>query len=515
MSDVDSADDEPPLVDPSEEEGEEEAAEPEVPALTALEEKAAGNAAFKSRRYRDAIEAYTRAIALDGTVAAFYGNRAQCQFHLRDYAAALADNRKSIEVDGRFVKGYVRAGSCHIKLGELEEAAEQFESARREDTGNNMEAIRSGKVVKELQSKAEAADAALASGDYARARTLGAQLYGECPASVRMGLIKVEALVNDHRAGEACKVCSELMSHHGQTVQLLAQRGKCLHYCGNTEQAQAHLQRALQNDPDYRDAQILLKTIRKLERAKAAANASFKAGRYAEAVEGYGTALEIDPSNDDLNSKLHCNRANASNKLGKFEDAVKDATAAIELNEGYAKAYGMRGGAYLELEHYESSIADYDKASELSDGEEYDRLLRKAKLELKKSKRKNLYKILGVAKTVNERDIKKAYRKSALVWHPDKHGMDTDKEQAHAEKMFKDIGEAYAILSDPQKRERYDQGMDIEDIEQGGGMGGFGGGGGGPDVNDIFASMFAGGGGMGGGFGGGHGHGHGRRPGGF
>lgn len=71
-------------------------------------------------------------------------------------------------------------------------------------------------------------------------------------------------------------------------------------------------------------------------------------------------------------------------------------------------------------------------------------------------------------------------------------------EQQQAEKMFKDVGEAYAVLSDPQKKQRYDQGADIDELDGGGG----GGMPGGMDPNDIFR-MFQGQGGFGGGGGGG------------
>ncbi len=70
----------------------------------------------------------------------------------------------------------------------------------------------------------------------------------------------------------------------------------------------------------------------------------------------------------------------------------------------------------------------------------------------------------------------------------------------NADKMFKDIGEAYSVLSDPQKKMRYDQGADIEELENPGHGGGFHG-----DPNEIFQMFFGGGGGMGGmggGFGG-------------
>ena len=56
-----------------------------------------------------------------------------------------------------------------------------------------------------------------------------------------------------------------------------------------------------------------------------------------------------------------------------------------------------------------------------------------------------------MAKDASEKDIKNAYRKLALKWHPDKNN-DSEEQRAHAEKMFKDVSEAYAVLSDPKKR---------------------------------------------------------------
>ncbi len=97
-----------------------------------------------------------------------------------------------------------------------------------------------------------------------------------------------------------------------------------------------------------------------------------------------------------------------------------------------------------------------------------------------------LYQDLGVDPGASAEDIKKAYRKLALKHHPDK-ADDSEKERAAA--AFKSISNAYAVLGDPEKRKSYDM-FGITDAG-----GGPGGGPGGMDMNDLFKSMFGGGGG--------------------
>ena len=69
---------------------------------------------------------------------------------------------------------------------------------------------------------------------------------------------------------------------------------------------------------------------------------------------------------------------------------------------------------------------------------------------------KNLYDILGVSKDATQDEIKKAYRKLSLKYHPDKHTGDTPEEQKKNEELFKDVAHAYDVLSNPEKRAQYD-----------------------------------------------------------
>ena len=98
------------------------------------------------------------------------------------------------------------------------------------------------------------------------------------------------------------------------------------------------------------------------------------------------------------------------------------------------------------------------------------------------------YNVLNVSKSASADEIKKAYRKLAIKWHPDK-----NKGDASAEEQFKKISEAYDVLSDDDKRSQYDQ-FGHAAFQQGGGSRG-GGFQGGRDPFDMFNSFFQGGGG--------------------
>lgn len=101
--------------------------------------------------------------------------------------------------------------------------------------------------------------------------------------------------------------------------------------------------------------------------------------------------------------------------------------------------------------------------------------------------KRDYYDILGVGKSADEAELKKAYRKKAMKYHPDKNSGDKESEE-----KFKEINEAYEVLSDREKRNMYDQFGHAGVNQQGGG--GFGGGGfGGGGFEDIINEMFGGG----------------------
>ncbi|KFM24276.1 DnaJ-like protein subfamily C member 7-like protein [Auxenochlorella protothecoides] len=256
--------------------------------------------------------------------------------------------------------------------------------------------------------------------------------------------------------------------------------GKALRGARNIHGARRAFQMGLQVDPSNRTLSMLLAKsvaearLRALAGAKERGNAAFRAGRWQEAWDEYSAALAADPGlRAEAVAQVACNRSAAAGRLGRWAEALADAEAALGMEPGTQPEYpGL------------------------------DRLLADARLAKKKAERVDYYAVLGVEEDVHPDALKKAYRRAALKSHPDKV---SEGERAEAEVNFKLVGEAYAVLSDPAKRQRYDAGWSSTEIESGCPEGGCcgGGGSGGGVPTDIFAQMFQRGNGFGPSYGGG------------
>ncbi|KKA29277.1 hypothetical protein TD95_002513 [Thielaviopsis punctulata] len=150
---------------------------------------------------------------------------------------------------------------------------------------------------------------------------------------------------------------------------------------------------------------------------------------------------------------------------------------ALKINQN--SLYGLLWDAKksMETEDYEAAVRKLTQANDAhpSQRETVHRLLQKAQVALKRSKTKDYYKVLNVPNDADERQIKKAYRAKSKEFHPDK-ASKKGLTKEEAEKKMAAINEAYEVLSNPELRQRFDNGDDPNDQSGGGGGGGHPGG---------------------------------------
>jgi len=431
-----------------------------------------GNARYKERDYNGAIQAYTSAIDCNpssSVASLLYTNRAAAYMMILDYVSAGEDCTRAITADPNNLKAYVRAGKAELSRGNIEEAIRMYSKAIEIDP--NDKTLKEEKLAAQNSHKRMGTiRAANENGEYDKAISQLSLLIETCPGAIQLKLMRIDNYINLNKLEDAEKASKELMTPSGKKdPAILYSRARVLHYSGLSSQAEAHVTEALRFDPEHAPSAKLRRLIRKAEELKKKGNDAFKAGQYEQALEFYQNALEIDGRNMGYNARLYANRASAWSKLNKTAEAFDDATNAIEACDTWSKGYirrALAGVAFGDNEHLQGAIRDYHKAKELAEKEgdkdtirEVDVGIKSTKKLLKKFKRKDYYSILGVERTCTEEELKKGYRKAALKWHPDRHTGANEEEKKKAESHFKDVNEAYSILSNSTKRQQYDSGM--------------------------------------------------------
>ncbi|KAG6860002.1 hypothetical protein C0995_000644 [Termitomyces sp. Mi166 len=480
----------------------------ENPLVRAEKVKEQGNVSFKAGKYGEAIDLYTKAIELNSAEPAYLTNRAASYMALKKFRPALDDCQLAVTLQSAAPspKTLLRLGRCQLALGSTAAALSTIRVVLTLEPQNTV-AIQLRDKVQVLEGHLRNLDAARKKKNWSLARlALDKCLQAiegegaEVPTEWRTWRVELELAKGNWEAANVA--ANDALRLNPNSPDILAIRGLVLFLGGKLPQATQHVNSALRLDPSHEAARRLRIRVKDVERLKEEGNVAFKSGKYEDAIAKYSEALdrvgeaEEEGGGGQIRATLLSNRATTLLKLKRHEEALVDTDASLTLYPHSFKALRTRARLNLHLEKYDASIADFKSAIENVGGEgtEADiRALRaelkKAEAALKRSKTKDYYKILGVARDASETDIKKAYRKESLKHHPDKGG---------DEEKFKLVSEAYAVLSDPHRRERYDNGDDEDGMNNGmGGMNNMTQ----ADLANIFAQFS--GGGFGPGFGGG------------
>ncbi|XP_051152383.1 dnaJ protein P58IPK homolog isoform X2 [Andrographis paniculata] len=404
-----------------------------------------------------------------GDAAALF-DRVSQSIKVKKYSEALAELNTAIEADPALSEAYLRRASILRQLCRYEESEEGYRKFLEMKPRNSA----AEKELSQLHQAKESLDTAsnlFDSGDFTKAlEHIEKVVLVFSPACSKAKLLKVRLLIATKDYSSAISESGFFLKEDEDNLDALLLRGRAYYYLGDHDVAIRHYQKGLRLDPEHGELKKTYFGLKNLLKKTKSAEDNANKGKLRLAVEEYKAALAMDPNHLAHNVHLHLGLCKVLVKLGRGKDAVTSCTDVLDIDGDVVDALVQRGEAKLIIEDWEGAVADIKAAAEkLPQDMNIREALTRAEKALKMSQRKDWYKILGISKTASMSEIKKAYKKLALQWHPDKN-VDNREE---AEAKFREIAAAYEVLGDEDKRTRYDRG---EDIEEGMGMGGGGGG---------------------------------------
>ncbi|XP_030926799.1 dnaJ protein P58IPK homolog [Quercus lobata] len=418
---------------------------------------------------------------------------------VKRYSDALDDLNTAIEADPMFSEAYFRRASILRQLCRYEESEKSYNKFLELKPGNSA----AQKELSQLFQAQSALDTALTlfdSGDFTKSlEYVDKVVLVFSPACSKAKLLRVKLLLAEKEYSSAISETGLILKEDENNLNALLLRGRAYYYLADHDVALRHYQKGLRLDPEHGELKKAYFGLKNLLKKSKSAEDNVNKGKLRVAVEDFKGALALDPNHLAHNVHLHLGLCKVLVKLGRGKDAITSCNEALNIDGELLDALVQRGEAKLLTEDWEGAVEDLKAAAQQSPQDmEIRESLMRAEKALKMSKRKDWYKILEVSKTASVSEIKRAYKKLALQWHPDKNVENREE----AEAKFREIAAAYEVLSNEEKRTRYDRGEDVEDMGgQGGGGFNFGGG---QPFTFTFEGGFPGGGGFGGGFPGGY-----------
>ncbi|XP_023705057.1 dnaJ homolog subfamily C member 3 isoform X2 [Cryptotermes secundus] len=377
------------------------------------------------------------------------------------------DLDRVLQLKPDFNSARLQRGNVHLKQAQLSEAKADFKKVLEEDSYNEDALIGLSKV-EPTRVDISQARALVHARDYRNAVELITKILEVCPwssdlrelrADCHVALGDTMSAISDIRS--TTKLRSDNTAGFFKLAVLYYQRGE-------PSESLKEVRECLRLDPEHKDCFPHYKIVKKVDKLINDAQEDINHKDYQDCIDSANKVLKLETSVKMIiflaKEKL-CHCYLHTDQLSLSLQSCRDA---LEINKD-PRVYCDRAEAYINSEMYDDAIHDYQEALELD--ENYNRAKegkqRAQKLQ-KQAERRDYYKILGVSRTANKKDIIKAYRKAAQKWHPDNFQGD---EKKIAEKKFIDIAAAKEVLTDQEKRDKYDNGEDPLDPEAQGNQG--------------------------------------------
>lgn len=479
-----------------------------------------GQAAASRGDYAAAAEAYTKAIHLENDQYSVFYRRATVYILWHKQSLAIHDLAKTLKLKPGWGPAAVQLAGLYIKAGELQKARDAISNVAHETLAGDKEKTQLRELSQAvdrglaLQSECDAFRQAQA---WSRVYEILTKLLEESPQSVQWRLQRAQAAENLGQFDFAIadlKWATALDPANAASFLMLSNMHLKL---GEVEQALETVRDCLKSDPDRKECKLHYRRVKSFAKQYRSIQESAEKRLWVSVLKSIaGTpsepglltdAEELCGKDNALIAQLFKYQCYGSGTLKRWAQTIEKCSLVLEKNENDEEALLLRGEAYLEQEDPENANADFAKVLQQNQGNHRAMEGRqKAEALIRRRSMKDYYKVLGLPKDASDRDIKRAYRRAAQQWHPDKYSGDLSKEQVEAK--MAEVNQAYQVLSNSELKAKFDAGQDPFSQEQThahnpfGGFGNpFGGGGGhrfffqqgGDQGHQFFTNMFRGG----------------------
>ncbi|XP_006639060.2 dnaJ homolog subfamily C isoform X1 [Lepisosteus oculatus] len=422
----------------------------------------------------DALSHFHAAVDGDPKNYLAYYRRATVYLAMGKSKSALPDLSKVIELKPDFTSARLQRGNLLLKQGKLDEAETDFKDVLKSSPSEKEEKEARSQLLKsdEMQRLVAQAKKDYSAKDYKMAAERLDVLIEICVWDVSLRELRANCFIQMGEMGKAIsdlKAASKLKNDNTDAFYKLS----TIYYkLGDHEMSLNEIRECLKLDPEHKQCFSHYKQVKKLNKQILSAEELIQEQRYADAINKYQSVLKTEPDVPLYTFQAKERICHCFSKNQQASEAIAICSEVLSSDPQNLSALKDRAEAYLQDEQYEEAVRDYESARENNENDrEISEGLERAQRLLKQSQKRDYYKILGVKRSAQKKEIIKAYRKLALQWHPD--NFQDSEEKKKAEKKFIDIASAKEVLTDPEMRRKFDQGEDPLDPEnqQSGGSG--------------------------------------------
>lgn len=435
------------------------------------------NALLAQGDMNGALDQFDAAIKRDPTNYLTIFKRGATYLSLGKSDKASADFDAVLALKPDWEAALVQRAKLKARTGDWKAAQKDYKSAGKKDEIQ---------AVKEAEKAAQAAEKAVEKGDYEVCEEQASKAIEVASGLVQLRLLRSKCRI---QKGEVREAIGDL--HHAAVLDPVATEPHIIisnlffYSLADTDRAIQQISRCVHSDPENKACKKVYRRIKNHSKALAKAKAFREKGQFMSSTrllvgtkEEPGIISEIKEEIEGLKEDGIITANTPMGLLGDLNEIVCDSytnmdnlkrgapfcdEALLYLPESLP-ALLSKAQRLIDADDFEEAVRILEKAKESHGNDNrIQEKTQKAQMLLRRSKQKDYYKVLGIARDATERDIKRAHRKLTKIYHPDK-ARDIPKEEA--EKKMNAINEAYEVLKDPELRARFDNGDDPNDQTQ-------------------------------------------------